>query len=164
MLHPQFDSEGSTAPDWDPILALDAFPDTPEYVGLIIADGTPAIATYDIDNDAFWFYSSTTPDGGMLANWQSGKLGFIPQNGANTMSLALVDGTPAMCFVYYGSKIGFASSSSPFGLPNASWDAEFVEPLPGNLFRDTSLAEVDGRAAIAYRDVFGDLMYGIIYE
>ncbi|MCB1217417.1 PKD domain-containing protein [bacterium] len=154
---------GSTALDWDPILALDAFPDTPEYVGLIIADGNPAIATYDIDNDAFLFYSSTTPDGGLLGNWQSGKLGFIPQNGANTMSLALVDGTPAMCFTY-GSKLGFASSSSPFGLPKTTWESEFAEPLPGNLFRDTSLAEVDGRAAIAYVNGFGDLIYGIIYE
>lgn len=129
-----------------------ALDDVGQYASLAEVAGRPAIAYYDLTHGDLRFIRADDQNG---SSWPSSPL-TIDGTGSNTgrdCTLALVSGVPAIAYISPNSgEVHYAWAADAGG---ASWPASNRVVIEGSLSdyrQHTSLAEIDGRPAIATHD------------
>jgi hypothetical protein len=129
------------------------------YTSLAVVNGRPAISYHDITNADLKYAIAPTADGTSGA-WTILTVDSVGDVGLYT-SLAVVNGRPAISYRdTTNADLKFAIASSADGTGGA-WTLLTVDS-PGDVGRSTSLAVVNGRPAISYRDTTNaDLKFAI---
>lgn len=159
---------GEDSGDWNPIVVNSGPYGGGYFSSLCIVDAHPAIACSRLES-GYWrlcYIRSTTTDGASSSDWPVPLLEFDSSNDELAFSsLAVIGGTP--CIAYYesgGGQLYFAKSNTATGTNGDDWDVEQVAGFDDDAGAYCSLAEVDGKPAICWRNgSFGYLVYGIRY-
>jgi hypothetical protein len=139
------DAAGST---WGTPLTVDSNGSAGLYASLAVVDGQPAIAYWESGGLDLWYVRATDAAG---SSWgtpvtvdSTGSVGWHA-------SLAVVDGFPAIAYYDSGSNqdLKYVRATNAAG---SSWGTPVTVDSGGDVGEYASLAEVDGRPAIAYYD------------
>ncbi len=126
------------------------------HVSLALVDGNPAMAYY---KNSDIFYKRATSSGGDLASdWNAVPFSIIGTEDAiaDTPSLCVVDGNPAVSFInpMNSTRVYYVRATNSTGATQADWAAPVLMPQISSPFF-TDLALVDGKPAVI---TFGSLM------
>lgn len=118
---------------------------------LFLVDGNPAICFQDLAAERLKYLRASEPDG---STWDAPQaiapLGSTETEAGSFSSPAIIAGHPAVAFYHAGSgTLRFVRALDPLG---EGWDDAVVLASGADVGRYASLAEVDGMAAISYRD------------
>jgi hypothetical protein len=108
---------------------------------LTVAYGHPAVAYYEMDNGELWYARANDADG---SSWGLGKMAADIDRVENNLSMAIVDGHPAIA--YDRNEVYYIRANEPNG---ETWGT----PIRVNNVdsREISLLVVDGAPAISYQ-------------
>jgi hypothetical protein len=120
-----------------------------------LASGNPAMSFKGF-NGSLFYARCTAPVGG---TWS--KIGLLSANTGTSNSLGLVNGKPALATQYSDFSLNFGRPDSVDGSGSWSFGPVATEMANGNA---TSVAEIDGRPAIAYRATTGGMFYATLFE
>jgi hypothetical protein len=128
----------------------------PDFISLQeLASGNPAMSFKGF-NGSLFYSRSTAPIGGA---WS--KVGLLPSNTGTANSLALLNGKPAISTQNSDLSLYFGRPDSVDGSGSWTFGPAASEQINGSA---ASLAEIDGRAAIAYRAPVGGMFYATLFE
>jgi len=129
----------------------------------MLASGNPAIAYFDYGMNQLEYVWAD--NGGTDDDWHLVEVATDGDMDGYSCSLAVIQGTPMICF--------FSSTASAFEFKLAvaddangtSWTISTIDAIEGNYINTfTSLAEVNGRPAVAYyNDMFDVLRYAVLF-
>jgi hypothetical protein len=136
-----------------------------EFCELLVIDGKPSIAYYNANKTALLYVRASTVDGlGGGSDWQD--LVTVDNDGdtGQHCSLGIFDGRPVITYFDDSSdQLNIAEASTPGGGGVGDWDVTDLDSGV-NSGQFTSLAEVDGKLAVAFYQPLGaNLRYGIRY-
>jgi len=114
------------------------------FNSMAIVDGKPAIATVDVTHNGVWYIRANDAAG---TDWNAPMMVRTPSIDGNHLSLAVIDGLPAIA--YYNGDLMFVRANDVNG---TSWSEPVVVDANGNAGKFASLETVNGTPAIAYRD------------
>jgi len=125
------------------------------YLSMVIANGKPAISYIDVTNQALMYVQAADAQG---SSWNTPKTVFETDtnDGLGTISMAIVDGRPAIVFYFYDDDSTdqtneYAKYVRALDADGASWGTPVtIDPVSS---WDYSLAVVDGIPAVAYQDL-----------
>ncbi len=145
----------ATGTSWGTPVIVDLIGGVGSFVTTMgVINGRPAIGYYDNITHAMQYIRADDAHG---TSW--GTPVQLDTYTGTTMSLAVIGGRPAITY-----KIGFYDGSLRYTRANdadgLSWSPPVIVDDSGNVGRDSSLAEINGRPAISYYDIAnGDLRY-----
>jgi hypothetical protein len=154
---------GASPLDWSTPVTVDAT-SMFFYASLAEVDSNPALCYFDSTHGALLYARSTTTDGGDIGDWTERVTVNAMGSPGQHSSLAVVGGNPAIS--YLGNPdLHYVRSTSATGGDPGDWLAvpDVVDTEGAGWY--TSLAEVDGKPAISYRNAgTEELKYAILFE
>jgi hypothetical protein len=143
------------ATDWSTEYITHEDPPASDYIFAVdsaMVEGHPAMVFTRSDQGLF-YVRAADPEG---RSWPAPILLDASIGTGNGSSLSVIDGKPAVAFVRTGN-VCYIRAASPTGDSASDWSNPVVEVVndgPTVLSLQSSLAEVDGRPAIAFHDNF----------
>jgi hypothetical protein len=158
--------DGMTLEDWgNKVAAISS--STFESSSMVVAGAAPAIVAQDSvgDNKHLLFAHSATSSGEAEQDWDSFILDESSANIGDPCSMAQVAGRPAVAYLDVSNDLlKLAWSDSPEGSDPGAWEFSVVDDSAGMDIRGVSLAEINGRPAVAYSEFNTDsLHYAVLY-
>jgi hypothetical protein len=148
-------STGADAADWSQVVTVDVVGDYIAYTSLAVVGGCPAISYADQTESDLKYARSETSTGASASDWTQIVTVSATDNSGSDNSLAVVDGCPAISYMYYSvssSSLMYARAMTSTGGSPSDWTQIVTVDGPGDISGLTSLTVVDGCPAIAYRD------------
>lgn len=145
---------GRSSSDWNQLIRIDD-PAGPLGISLVVVDGNPAISYWHYGQESLKYARSSTSTGNNVSDWTVLTLIDEEESVGVRSSLAVINGKPAIS-CYAGDPVGdlvFISANDSTGGSSASWEAPCVVDSDGDTGKPSSLAEVNGQPAIAFRDI-----------
>jgi len=147
-------STGENSGDWSQKVEIDTGGEVGLYTSLAVVDGNPAIAYADLTDKQLKYARSTTETGADQADWSQIVVVDTGEAGLGYMSLAVVDGNPAISYWDHKTDdLKYARSLTATGADAGDWLQQAIvhsETEPSSADNYTSLLVVDGKPAIAY--------------
>lgn len=128
----------------------------PDYLNLLVLPSGNPVATFRSLNNTLFYARCTAPVGG---TWS--KVGILGADTGNGNSLALIQGRPAISTKYADLSLNFGRPTTDDGSGAWNFNPVMTETVQGST---TSLAEIDGRPAVAYRHTPGGLFYATLFD
>jgi len=142
-------SAGGSSSDWTQIVTVDSAGDVGLYTTcLVVVDGCPAISYHDDTNHDLKYARATTSTGGIASDWTQ-IVTVDNENVGFYVSLATVDGCPAISYFEFNGDLKYARATTSTGSSPGDWVNITVDDGAMMGFF-TSLAVVDGCPAISY--------------
>jgi hypothetical protein len=144
--------DGARAGDWHVLPLLSAV-NAGEFSSIAAVGGCPAIA-YSAGNPVTLNYArADTADGASLSAWHFVRTSPFDNVGTHN-SLAVINGNPAISYHCNNTHyIWYVRSTTALGLAAGDWSAPVtIDNSSADLGFETSLTEVAGCPAVAYRD------------
>lgn len=141
-------------------------------IALIVADGNPAVAFLDSQQDELLWFRSTSSDGANTEDWTQEMLVDQDINIRFYGGIAIVDGNPALCYKDNDNdRIHFTRSTNASGTGlEQVWDRTDVFESPdGSVLSDIRMSTVAGRPVICFyhggpADTHRDLYYAVLLD
>ena len=158
---------GSGPADWNTTAAVDASLNPTGAVGLLIADGNPAVFHTDFMTRSLHYNRSSTQDGSDTADWTDDVFLEGEFNVNIQLSAQLVNSNPAVAYTDFdNSRLIYRRSDNASGTGNgqAGWPRDIVYEASGGI-QELDLAVVAGRPVISFTDA-GDtfLKYAVLLD
>ncbi|MCB1187929.1 hypothetical protein KDL29_12245 [bacterium] len=158
---------GSGPADWNSTAMVDASLNPIGAVGLLVADGNPAVFHTDFMTRSLHYIRSSTQDGTDSEEWSDDVFLEGDFNVNIHLSATLVNGNPAVAYTDFdNSRLMYRRSADSAGTGNgqAGWPRDTVYEASGNI-QELDLAVVAGRPVISFTDA-GDtyLKYAVLLD
>jgi Ig-like domain CHU_C associated/Secretion system C-terminal sorting domain len=128
---------------------------TGQYTSLMVINGNPAIAYYDVTNTDLKYVRATDVNG---ATWGTPVSAEASANDVGQYaSLTIINGNPAIS--YYDNTNGDLEYVRANDISGTSWGTPVTISSTGTVGQYTSIATVNGNPAISYYDGAGFLKY-----
>jgi len=126
-----------------------------QYTSLVVINGNPAIAYYDVSNADLKYVRATDADG---TTWGAPAILDATGNTGQFLSMAVVNGNPAIS--YYDVSNADLKYIRATDASGTAWAAAFSVSTINNTGQYTSLSVINGFPAISFYDVSNqDLQY-----
>ncbi|MBC7936965.1 MAG: T9SS type A sorting domain-containing protein [Rhizobacter sp.] len=126
-----------------------------QYTSLVVINGNPAIAYYDVTNADLKYVRASDANGG---TWGAPVTLDATGNTGQYVSMAVVNGNPAIS--YYDVTNGDLRYIRATNATGGAWDAAVTVSATGDVGQYASMVVVNGNPAISFYDVVNaDLLY-----
>lgn len=150
-------STGASASDWSQIVTVDGVGNVGSHTSLVVVNGNPAIAYYDIANQDLKYARSTTTTGASVSDWTQIITVDSTDDVGGKPHLAIVGGNPAIAhFDQTNGDVKYARSTTATGSSASDWTQLFAVDGTDNVGSYPNLAVIDGKPAISYKDFTND--------
>ncbi|MCB1186081.1 PKD domain-containing protein [bacterium] len=156
---------GTFAADWTQKVILTGGGFTGYYSSLAVVGGKPAICYFDWSNKTLLYTSSSSADGALTNDWSLGFTIDTANSPGEYCSMIEFEGRPVIAsYAQDNSSLHFTQASGSGSGPS-EWEAGQTLEDSGIIGEYSSIAEVDGKVAIAYYQFSGgNLRYAIRYN
>jgi PKD repeat protein len=146
---------GDSASDWTQIVVVDPINWNSGDLTLLVTDGLPAIAYKR--GSGLGYIRSSTPEGSSPADWAT-ALDLVPGSDASGMSMALINGNPAIAFDHGADdSLRYLRSATADGSLAPDWTVPLSIDIIG-AEQPSSLAFIGGKPAISYFDTVNGVL------
>ncbi len=119
-----------------------------QYTSLVVINGNPAIAYYDVSNGDLKYIRATDANG---TTWGTPAILDATGNTGQFLSMSVVSGNPAIS--YYDVSNGDLRYIRATDASGTAWAAPFSVSTTGNTGQHTSLSVINGFPAISFHNV-----------